>query len=113
MFPSLIRSLPNLKPQASNLATSHFLSHCADTLGPMSYRCASCGYTSGKWMGFCPGCNVAEPLAEEIESRHRRVAAPSWCRSARSATAPRSGGMSVSANWTGFWGVGSLPGRSY
>lgn len=42
----------------------------------MSYRCGSCGYTSGKWMGFCPGCNAAEPLAEEVESRHSRVAAP-------------------------------------
>jgi len=27
-------------------------------------------------MGFCPGCNATEPLAEEVESRHRRVAAP-------------------------------------
>ena len=42
----------------------------------MSYRCGSCGYRSGKWMGFCPGCNAAEPLAEEVESRHRRVQAP-------------------------------------
>ena len=42
----------------------------------MIYRCASCGYNSGKWMGFCPGCNVAEPLTEETESRHRRVTAP-------------------------------------
>ena len=42
----------------------------------MSYRCGSCGYTSGKWMGFCPGCNAAEPLAEEVGYRHRKVAAP-------------------------------------
>jgi DNA repair protein RadA/Sms len=42
----------------------------------MSYRCASCGYKSGKWMGFCPGCNVAEPLSEETESRYRGVVAP-------------------------------------
>jgi DNA repair protein RadA/Sms len=27
-------------------------------------------------MGFCPGCNVAEPLSEETESRYRGVVAP-------------------------------------
>jgi DNA repair protein RadA/Sms len=27
-------------------------------------------------MGFCPGCNVSEPLTEEAEFRHRRVIAP-------------------------------------
>ena len=27
-------------------------------------------------MGFCPDCNVSEPLTEEAESRHRRVTAP-------------------------------------
>jgi DNA repair protein RadA/Sms len=27
-------------------------------------------------MGFCPGCNIAEPLTEEADSRHRRVIAP-------------------------------------
>jgi len=42
----------------------------------MQYRCASCGYNSGKWMGFCPSCNAAEPLAEESQSRHRLVMAP-------------------------------------
>jgi DNA repair protein RadA/Sms len=42
----------------------------------MTYRCSSCGYSSGKWMGFCPGCNVSEPLIEEAETRHRRVIAP-------------------------------------
>ncbi len=42
----------------------------------MTYRCSSCGYSSGKWMGFCPSCNAAEPLTEEAESRHRRVMAP-------------------------------------
>ena len=42
----------------------------------MTYRCGSCGYNSGKWMGFCPGCNLSEPLTEETESRHRRVLAP-------------------------------------
>ena len=42
----------------------------------MNYRCGSCGYKSGKWMGFCPGCNAAEPLAEEVASRYHRVPAP-------------------------------------
>lgn len=30
----------------------------------MSYRCNSCGYSSGKWMGFCPQCGLQEALTE-------------------------------------------------
>lgn len=30
----------------------------------MSYRCASCGYQSSKWMGFCPQCKVTDALEE-------------------------------------------------
>jgi len=30
----------------------------------MSYRCDSCGYSSGKWMGFCPQCDSQEALTE-------------------------------------------------
>lgn len=31
----------------------------------MNYRCESCGYRSGKWMGFCPQCGVDDALSEE------------------------------------------------
>ena len=30
----------------------------------MRYRCESCGYTSPKWMGFCPGCGGPAALVE-------------------------------------------------
>ncbi len=30
----------------------------------MSFRCESCDYSSGKWMGFCPQCGFGEPLTE-------------------------------------------------
>lgn len=30
----------------------------------MSFRCDSCGYSSGKWMGFCPQCSSQEALTE-------------------------------------------------
>ncbi|MBN2112732.1 MAG: DNA repair protein RadA [Acidimicrobiia bacterium] len=30
----------------------------------MRYRCESCGYSSPKWMGFCPGCGDPAPLVE-------------------------------------------------
>ena len=30
----------------------------------MSYRCDSCGYSSGKWMGFCPQCSAQGALTE-------------------------------------------------
>ena len=30
----------------------------------MSYRCESCGYSSGKWMGFCPQCGSDQALSE-------------------------------------------------
>ncbi|NNC92959.1 MAG: DNA repair protein RadA [Acidimicrobiia bacterium] len=28
----------------------------------MSYQCNGCGFSSGKWMGFCPQCRAPEPL---------------------------------------------------
>ncbi len=28
----------------------------------MSYRCNGCGFSSPKWMGFCPQCKLSEPL---------------------------------------------------
>lgn len=52
------------------------MSHHFDTLPTMTFRCSDCGYSSGKWMGFCPGCRSENPLVEEVESRHRRVVAP-------------------------------------
>ncbi len=30
----------------------------------MAYQCDSCGYSSGKWMGFCPQCGSQSALAE-------------------------------------------------
>ncbi|MGH8926752.1 MAG: ATPase domain-containing protein, partial [Acidimicrobiia bacterium] len=42
----------------------------------MAFRCSSCGYTSGKWMGFCPDCRAEAPLQEESQTPHRRVVAP-------------------------------------
>ncbi len=38
----------------------------------MSYRCASCGYQSRKWMGFCPQCKVTDAL-EEVAGPIRRT----------------------------------------
>ncbi len=31
-----------------------------------SYRCSSCGFTTGKWMGFCPQCRSEGSLVETI-----------------------------------------------
>ena len=28
----------------------------------MTYRCTDCGFSSGKWMGFCPQCRSSRPL---------------------------------------------------
>ena len=38
----------------------------------MSYRCNGCGFSAGKWMGFCPQCRAQEPL----EAARREVRAP-------------------------------------
>ena len=27
-----------------------------------SFACTDCGYTSGKWLGFCPQCRAEQPL---------------------------------------------------
>ena len=44
----------------------------------MSYRCSECGYTSPKWMGFCPRCQSTEGLTVSEEP----------ARASRSATVP-------------------------
>ncbi|MGQ0849804.1 MAG: DNA repair protein RadA [Actinomycetota bacterium] len=42
----------------------------------MTYRCSSCNYHSGKWMGFCPSCGDDTPLLEGPDrSRTAGVAA--------------------------------------
>ena len=33
-----------------------------------SYRCSSCGFATGKWMGFCPQCRSEGSLVESIAS---------------------------------------------
>ena len=33
-----------------------------------SYRCSSCGFTTGKWMGFCPQCRHEGSLVESVAS---------------------------------------------
>ncbi len=35
--------------------------------GP-TYRCGDCGFTTGKWMGFCPQCRSAGSLVESVAS---------------------------------------------
>ncbi len=43
----------------------------------MTYRCTSCGYQSGKWMGFCPQCKSSEALVEAAATRRGpKAAAP-------------------------------------
>ena len=37
----------------------------------MSYRCHNCGFSSPKWMGFCPQCGLDEPLAEQATQTAR------------------------------------------
>ncbi len=37
----------------------------------MRYRCESCGYSSPKWMGFCPGCGSPAALVEAPPARGR------------------------------------------
>jgi len=32
------------------------------------YRCNSCGFTTGRWMGFCPQCRAEDSLAETVSS---------------------------------------------
>ena len=31
-----------------------------------TYTCPTCGYRSGKWMGFCPQCRTSEALVETV-----------------------------------------------
>ena len=35
----------------------------------LDYRCTNCGYTTGRWMGFCPQCRTEGSLAESIAPR--------------------------------------------
>ena len=37
-----------------------------------TYGCDSCGYSSSKWMGFCPQCGVGDPLVEKTGPSARR-----------------------------------------
>ena len=30
-----------------------------------SYRCTTCEYTTGRWMGFCPQCRTTGTLSEQ------------------------------------------------
>jgi DNA repair protein RadA/Sms len=40
----------------------------------MPFRCVECGYSTGKWMGFCPTCGNEHHLTEEADPR--RAVAP-------------------------------------
>ena len=51
--------------------TARFVSHPIRTVVSMSYKCNGCGFSSGKWMGFCPQCRTPEPL-EESRGRNAR-----------------------------------------
>ncbi len=46
----------------------------------MQYFCESCQYRSGRWMGFCPQCQIDQPLSEETKSsvtvRKRKTTRP-------------------------------------
>jgi DNA repair protein RadA/Sms len=46
----------------------------------MQYFCESCQYRSGRWMGFCPQCQIDQPLTEETKSsvtvRKRKTTKP-------------------------------------
>ena len=37
----------------------------------MSFRCDSCAYSSGKWMGFCPQCGSEQALTEVVPLHSR------------------------------------------
>ncbi len=36
-----------------------------------TYRCSECGFTTGKWMGFCPQCRTEGSLSESVASTGR------------------------------------------
>ncbi|MFN9956556.1 MAG: DNA repair protein RadA, partial [bacterium] len=31
------------------------------------YRCSTCGHSTPKWVGKCPGCGAWESMVEEVE----------------------------------------------
>lgn len=39
-----------------------------------TYLCSSCGYRSGKWMGFCPQCRSQDALVEAVPTASTDVA---------------------------------------
>ncbi|MGC2239908.1 MAG: DNA repair protein RadA [Acidimicrobiia bacterium] len=43
----------------------------------MAFRCESCGFSSGKWMGFCPQCGVSDPLVESAGVAGKKTRAAS------------------------------------
>lgn len=53
---------------------ARFLSLRGDII-PSMYSCGSCGYQSGKWMGFCPRCKSSEGL-EAISKTASKVVVP-------------------------------------
>jgi DNA repair protein RadA/Sms len=40
-----------------------------------TFTCASCGYMTGKWMGFCPQCRASDSLQRTGTTRRRELAA--------------------------------------
>ena len=40
-----------------------------------TFRCASCGYVTGKWMGFCPQCRTPDSLQQVAASGRGELAA--------------------------------------
>lgn len=52
-----------------------------------SFKCRTCGFASGKWMGFCPQCGSAEPLVEGT-ARKQTLASEAVALGAASQTTP-------------------------
>ncbi|MEX1286575.1 MAG: DNA repair protein RadA [Acidimicrobiia bacterium] len=59
----------------------------------MSYACGECGYTSPKWMGFCPRCRAEGALTEVADAGRSRPTGPppatTLVREAGDASTPR------------------------
>ena len=55
----------------------------------MSFQCLSCGYSSGKWMGFCPQCRSQDALTE-VAPLHSRGASRSRARTSTPTPVPLS-----------------------
>src|SRR6058998_1305114 len=41
------------------------------------YACAECGYSTGRWLGRCPGCGTFGSLVEERPAASAKASAPS------------------------------------